>query len=322
MATDEVTCRVLVIKPYSSDENISLAEKSVRVCLKDCPNTTTETRLLWARDVAKEFLACSQLYDTIRPWEFILNLDGTVECPTLPPPGSHDRNVYPARFRIPPDIVLRLGHEEKNKRSEIFALGSLLYEINSGNKPFEELSDDEVQLRFSNGDFPDDVKSLQLWPIILSCWSLEFSKEEEEISQNTEAKGTEMLRAAGNYIKEHPVSFTLQAVGVLTVTVSIVAVPILGAAGFVATGPVAGSAAAAWQSSIGLVEAGTLFAWCQSAAMGGAALNGIVSVGVAGAGVAGVATVPVIPRLAEKFRSVFRRGEIYSADMILSGRSL
>jgi hypothetical protein len=31
----------------------------------------------------------------------------------------------------------------------MFALGSLLYEINSGNKPFEELSGDEVQLRFS-----------------------------------------------------------------------------------------------------------------------------------------------------------------------------
>jgi hypothetical protein len=77
---------------------------------------------------------------------------------------SHHDNVYPARFRIPPDTVLRLGEEEKNKRSVMFALGSLLYEINSGNKPFEGLSDDEVQLRFSNGDFPDNIKSLFLRP--------------------------------------------------------------------------------------------------------------------------------------------------------------
>jgi hypothetical protein len=118
------------------------------------------------------------------------------------------------------------------------------------------------------------------------------------------------------------VSFTLQAVGVLAVTASVVAVPILGAAGFAATGPVAGSAAAAWQSSIGLVEAGSLFAWCQSAAMGGVALNGIFSLGVAGAGVAGVATVPAVPRLAEKFNSIFRRGETYPADVVLVGRSL
>jgi hypothetical protein len=49
----------------------------------------------------------------------------------------------------------------------MFALGSLPHEINSGNKPFEGLSDDKVQLRFSNGDFPNNIKSLQLWPIIL-----------------------------------------------------------------------------------------------------------------------------------------------------------
>jgi len=111
------------------------------------------------------------------------------------------------------------------------------------------------------------------------------------------------------------VSFTLQAVGVLAMTASVVAVPVLGAAGFAATGPVAGSAAAAWQSSIGLIEAGSLFAWCQSATMGGAALSGVFGFGVAGAGVAGVATVPVIPGFAEKFKSVFRRGEPHSREV-------
>jgi hypothetical protein len=39
-------------------------------------------------------------------------------------------------------------------------------------------------------------------------------------------------------MKEHPVSFTLQAVGMLAVTASVVTVPVLGAAGFAATGPV------------------------------------------------------------------------------------
>jgi hypothetical protein len=51
--------------------------------------------------------------------------------------------------------------------------------------------------------------------------------------------------------------------------------------------------------------------------MGGAALNGISSFGVAGAGVMGVATVSVIPGLVEKFKSVFRRGETYAADVVL-----
>jgi hypothetical protein len=72
---------------------------------------------------------------------------------------------------------------------------------------------------------------------------------------------------------------------------SLVAIPVLGAIGFAAAGPVAGSAAAAWQSSIGLVEAGSIFAWCQSAAMGGAAVGGILATGLGGAGVAVGATV-------------------------------
>jgi serine/threonine protein kinase len=183
MTTEEVTCRVLMIKPYGNDNDVSLAEKSAQVCLKDCPNTVIETRLLWAQAIAKEFSACPKRYDSIRPWEFILNLNGTVECLAVPPSKSHHDKVYPARFRIPPNTLLQLSQEEKNKRSEMFALGSLLYEINSGHKPFEELSDDEVQLRFSNGDFPDDITSLQLSLSILSCWSLEFS-ESEKISRS------------------------------------------------------------------------------------------------------------------------------------------
>lgn len=45
----------------------------------------------------------------------------------------------------------------------------------------------------------------------------------------------------------------------------------LGLFGFTATGVAAGSFAAAWQSSVGNVAAGSLFAWMQStAAVGGA----------------------------------------------------
>jgi hypothetical protein len=107
------------------------------------------------------------------------------------------------------------------------------------------------------------------------------------------------------------VSFTFQAVGVLAMAASVIAMPVLGAAGFAATGPIAGSAAAAaaWQASNELVEAGSLFTWCQSAAISAAALKGILSFVVSGAGVVGVATASVIPGFAEKFKSVFRRGE-------------
>ena len=56
-----------------------------------------------------------------------------------------------------------------------------------------------------------------------------------------------------------------------------------------------GSAAAAIQSAIGAVRAGSLFAFCQSAAAGGAAMGTVVgasaTVSTVGAGAAGVANV-------------------------------
>ena len=41
---------------------------------------------------------------------------------------------------------------------------------------------------------------------------------------------------------------------------------------------------------MGVVQAGSLFSWCQSAAMGGAAIGGIVAGGAAGGSVATIAT--------------------------------
>jgi hypothetical protein len=87
------------------------------------------------------------------------------------------------------------------------------------------------------------------------------------------------------------VLFGFQVLGGIATLASIAALPILGAVGFAAAGPVAGSAAAAWQSSLGLVQAGSFFAWCQSAVMGGAAVGGILVTGLAGGGVAVGATI-------------------------------
>lgn len=143
------------------------------------------------------------------------------------------------------------------------------------------------------------------------CASFVFSAEPCSLQAyifDPDSKNPSFFQAAGNYIHDHPVSFGLQVSGGVVLIASIAAVPVLGAVGFAATGPVAGSTAAAWQASIGLVEAGSVFAWCQSAAMGGAALGGVFASGAAGAGVAGLATVPVLPRTKEKFRNMFQRG--------------
>lgn len=122
------------------------------------------------------------------------------------------------------------------------------------------------------------------------------------------------------YARAHPFLLTSQIVGGVGVIASLVALPVLGAVGFVAvSGPVVpGSAAAAWHSSIGLVQAGSWFSWCQSAATGGAAVNGIVALGAGGgsvalaatgAGVIGGQTALTPEKLKEMFLSVYRKEE-------------
>jgi len=297
METNEVSCRVRVKR---------LDKNSDVVSLKDFPDADVETRLLWADKIVRAFKSTPDVYDAIRGWDIILRPDGSVEfCDIAPVPfdgGDHvDSMVYPARFRMPAGNLIGLSQEERVMRTEMFALGSLLYEIISGRKPLENLSDEDVEHKYRSGEFPNEVLSMPLGNIILDCWNQECM----EIDEKTESTGLRIFRASGNYIKEHPIQFALHATGAVALTASLVALPILGAAGFTAVGPAAGSTAAAWQASIGAVEAGSIFAWCQSAAMGGAAVNGIIATGVAGAG---AATMPVIPRMVQMFKGFLDRG--------------
>jgi hypothetical protein len=116
----------------------------------------------------------------------------------------------------------------------------------------------------------------------------------------------ELLLETGKYIQENPGTFAFQAGGAAVAVGAAAVMPVLGAIGFTTIGPVAGSAAAAWQSSIGLVQAGSLFAWCQSVAMGGWAAGGIMTTGVA---VAGAATMTKILELSERLRVFSGEGE-------------
>lgn len=118
-----------------------------------------------------------------------------------------------------------------------------------------------------------------------------------------EKQDVDIIQAMKDYAKAHPIRTGIQVAGLALSAVSMFTVPILGFVGFTAAGPAAGSAAAAWQASIGLVQANSLFAWCQSAAMGGVALGGIQFAGVAGAALTRVSD---IPGLVETFHKVYR----------------
>jgi len=238
----------------------------------------------------------------IRPISLLLDPNGTVQAEPirmLVDKKSDLTASYPARYRIPPSMISDLPLEEQVWRSEKFALGTLLYELYTGHRIFEGRSDNKVQDNYRRATTFPHLESLPalMQCLFYACWSAEFGRY---ISLNKFRR----------YIKDHPIRFAFQCAGVALTTTTIVAVPILGAIGFSSIGPAAGSVAAGWQASIGAVEAGSLFAFCQSAAMGGAAATaGLTATGIGGAAAALAASgLPSPSNLREEFIQKFREG--------------
>lgn len=263
------------------------------LALSDIPNAA---RTELALKLIKHFHPPAENTTRIRPISLVLFTDGTMQ--TVPVHMVHSDNrpgTYPPWYRLPP-MRDNLSPQEQVWRAEKFALGTLLYEVLVGRRMFEGEPRGQIQQRYASATFPQLGGELPAWahPLIYACWSAAF--------------GCYIALSRFNrYVHDHPVRFGLQATLAVVSTAALITVPILGAIGFSAIGPVAGSVAAGWQASIGLVEAGSLFALCQSAAMGGAVATGLVATG-ATTGALALATVglPSMEILREIFIQKFR----------------
>ena len=137
---------------------------------------------------------------------------------------------------------------------------------------------------------------LPLQSLLYSCWSAEFG---HYIT----------LGKLRRHVQDNPTRFALEVASATIGVVAFATIPVLGVIGFSALGPVGGSIAAGWQASIGAVEAGSLFAFCQSAAMGGAAASGLMSAGSVSTAMAVAASrLPNALSQRETFIRKFRRG--------------
>lgn len=198
---EEIICRVRAKIPilWRIEKDPEEGGEFDLVSLADLPDTPSmELRHNWTSailqnltDYATQSETEAELVDADdnfpRAWDFILNPNGSVEpvAPEIPSEGQTGV-TYPASFSLPADTLFGLGELEIKKRAELFAFGGLLYEVISLKKPFSELGDDdeEIQARYSRGEFPHDVWNMTFSPAILSCWSLEFKTLiEEEIGQ-------------------------------------------------------------------------------------------------------------------------------------------
>ena len=181
MSPTKVVCQIRVLQSESHDSDHQSQHEAVLLPLCDCGDVSIETRKKWTVGVIERIGGGSE-HNSIRPWNLVAKLDGSVESLATPTSEKDLSEGYPARFQIPHGTLHGLETGKKVERAEKFAMASLLYEIMCGRKLFEELSDSELQNRFIRGDFPDDAFTLPSSLFILSGWSKEFEQEIAKIS--------------------------------------------------------------------------------------------------------------------------------------------
>ncbi|OAQ96525.1 hypothetical protein LLEC1_06851 [Akanthomyces lecanii] len=131
-----------------------------------------ETRVKWATQAAR---ALASLHDKqvihadVAPRNFLLNssLDLCI-CDfagSIFPGGPVETGAPGSRYQAGPWGMAYVP----TKADDLFALGSVLYLIMTGNEPYIDLTDMEVERRFQAAEFPETV-SLQYGSVIDDCW--------------------------------------------------------------------------------------------------------------------------------------------------------
>lgn len=127
------------------------------------------------------------------------------------------------------------------------------------------------------------------------------------------------------WVEAHKKETAFILAGIIILVLCLAMPAVLGVIGFGALGPVVGSMAAAWQATIGNVVAGSLFAFLQSAAMGGAAMGFFVGLGVLGAVVAmsgAASTIDVVKEKSQAIIETSSRGMIAGFQQVKAGAGI
>ena len=173
---DRMPCSMLVKIPGEKDQNPTFMTPRDA---SEAHNISDKTRTAWVNGM-NTFVLNESEDRSIRYLNFIFHLDGSVEeqCLNTTPPSLS--STYQSSHQIPLSTITDLEPKDQARRAELFALGSMIYELDAGKAPFESLPDSEIQACYRNGHYPE-VADLPHWLLILSCWSVEFAEEASAI---------------------------------------------------------------------------------------------------------------------------------------------
>lgn len=86
---------------------------------------------------------------------------------------------------LPPLICYETSHELPGEsistKTELFALGSTIYEVMTGSKPYKDLSDRKVSAAFSEGRYPSLESVSAFRNTVMKCWTRGYATVEEAL---------------------------------------------------------------------------------------------------------------------------------------------
>ena len=134
------------------------------------PSISTSRRISWACDIATSLHSLhveGVIHGDLKPENILLDenfevylIDFSGSCID----GKIGTALESVRFFLPRDLK-----SESTVETDLFALGSTLYEIMTGEEPYCDLADEKVEIRFNQGLFPS-VAMIPIGEIIRQCW--------------------------------------------------------------------------------------------------------------------------------------------------------
>ncbi|KAF2001760.1 kinase-like protein [Amniculicola lignicola CBS 123094] len=95
--------------------------------------------------------------------------------------GSSIDGSAPSVLPSPHSEHPNMPSTEPSIHSEIFALGSTLYEVETTQQPYHDKSDEDIKELFRGGAFPD-TSALVLGDVISRCWRVEYKDVGEAVN--------------------------------------------------------------------------------------------------------------------------------------------